>query len=88
MATIIEKNEINLFSKLSCEDRNEDGFLRTDDLRISFIKLKLNLNTNDIESMMSYFGFHNDEKINIHEFTKNFMAHIDMNINKFNKLKN
>ena len=69
---------------MSSDDKNEDGFISTDDLRITFIKLKLNLNTNDIESMMSYFGLQNNEKIDICEFTKNFMAHIDINVNNFN----
>lgn len=66
---------------LTAEDKNEDGYLNTDDLRISFTKLKLNLNTNDIETMINYFGYQNNDRINIEEFTKNFMAHLNENIN-------
>jgi Ca2+-binding EF-hand superfamily protein len=80
VAILIEKNGINLFSRLSAEDRNEGGCIGTDDLRIAFTKLKLNLNTNDIETMMNYFGFQNSKKINIEEFTKNFMAHLNENV--------
>ena len=66
---------------LTAEDKNEDGYLNTDDLRISFTKLKLNLNTNDIETMINYFGYQNNDRINIEEFSKNFMAHLNENIN-------
>ena len=43
------------------------------DLKVAFIRLNLNLSTNDINSMVKFFGFEEDEKINIKEFALNFM---------------
>lgn len=79
---LIEKNGINLFSLLCGEDKDEDGFISTDDLRISFTKMRLSLNTNDIETMLNYFGLQNENKVKIEEFSKNFMAHLNENINR------
>lgn len=75
----MERNGINLFGRLSAEDRDEDGFISTDDLRISFTKLKLNINTNDIEEMINYFGYSDKQKVDIGQFAKNFMAHLNEN---------
>jgi Ca2+-binding EF-hand superfamily protein len=66
---------------LSCEDKDLDGFICLDDLRICFIKLKLNLNTNDIETMLNYFGLENEEKVKIEDFSRNFMAHLNETVN-------
>ena len=81
VALLIEENEINLFSVLCGEDKDLDGFISTDDLRICFIKLRLNLNTNDIESMLNYFGLESEEKVKIEEFSRNFMAHLNVTVN-------
>jgi len=81
VALPIEENQINLFSVLCGEDKDLDGFISTDDLRICFIKLKLNLNTNDIETMLNYFGLESEEKVKIEEFSRNFMAHLNVTVN-------
>lgn len=39
--------------------------------------MKLNLNTNDIEGMINYFGFSPDDRISIDNFTKNFLGHLN-----------
>ena len=81
VAKLIQKNGINLFAVLSAEDHDEDGLITTDDLRIAFTKMKLNLNTNDIETMLEYFNYSNNDKVKIEDFSKNFMAHLNENFN-------
>jgi hypothetical protein len=81
----IENNSINLSNRLHELDYDSDGkrfplflgYVFADDLRLLFLKLKLNLNTNDIENMIAYFGFSPDEKIPIENFSKNFLGHLN-----------
>jgi len=77
VAKTIESNNINLTSKLHELDFDSDGCVYSDDLRLLFLKLKLNLNTNDIENMINYFGYAPDEKVSIDHFSKNFLGHLN-----------
>lgn len=81
---MIENNNIRLGNRLQELDYDGDGkenikkgYVFSDDLRLLFLKLKLNLNTNDIENMIAYFGFSPEEKISIDQFTKNFLGHLN-----------
>ena len=69
----IENKHINLYSILSTSDIDNDEMITCNDLKVAFIRLNLNLSTNDINSMVKFFGFEEDEKINIKEFALNFM---------------
>ena len=53
------------------------GFVYPDDLRLLFMKLKINLNTNEIENMINYFGYGQEQKISVDHFTKNFLGHLN-----------
>lgn len=55
------------------------GYISPDDIRLVFVKLQVNLNTNDIENMLKYFNLSNMERISIKEFSKNFMSQNNWN---------
>ncbi len=49
------------------------GTIKSDDIRIAFMKLNLKLSTTDIETMLRYFDIVNQKEIEIQEFVKGLL---------------
>ena len=50
------------------------GYISTDEVRIAFKKIQINLTPTDLDSMFKYFNLSNMNKINVKEFSQNFSA--------------
>jgi len=50
------------------------GLIKSDDIRLAFMKLNLNISTNDIELMLKNFDITNQKDIDIQDFVKNLLS--------------
>jgi Ca2+-binding EF-hand superfamily protein len=82
VASIIDRNNINFYQLLSEYDTDGDGFITPDDIRLAFVKLQANLDTNDIENLLNYFNVSHMDRISTREFAKNFMNQNNMQESK------
>jgi hypothetical protein len=73
VGSLIQEKKINLYSVLSVSDIDNDEMITCNDLKVAFIRLNLSLSIFDIDLMIKYFGMSEEEKINIKNFTMNFM---------------
>lgn len=48
------------------------GFVSSDEIRLALLKLGLELNIHDIESMLKYFNIYDQKFVNIQDFVRNF----------------
>ncbi len=48
------------------------GFISSDEIRLTYLKINLDLSVNDVESMLKYFNIHEQKYVNIQDFVRNF----------------
>lgn len=80
VASLIQRNNINLYQVLSEYDLDNSGFVTPEDIRLALVKLNINLSQIDLEHMLKYFNIALMERISIKEFSKNFMSVVQIDI--------
>lgn len=93
IASIIEKENINLYQVLSDLDSDRDGFITTSDLLVALVRVNIELDSEQKDALLRYLSMNNNYSglVDIKDFSKNFMSKKSIeeieNIQKLSKLK-
>lgn len=73
VASGIDQYKLDLLTVLSQYDTDKDGFITPFELRSALGKLDLKLTEEDVDMMFGYFEISHTNRINIKEFSSNFV---------------